>query len=162
MTYSYLIILKPHTLSLSVRWSVHASEGVQLRFEIGMFPSMILRIICVACWLYAELQRCCANDKRKEEQTARMIKCSKTCAHLAKNLVGTQPASEVRNAIWGHFSFTWISCKFTSHYTFILLLYYIAVIETKFRTTGDSRTRSLKAVSETAVDTSAKIAGMSL
>ena len=127
-----------------------------------MFPSMILRILCVACWLYARLQRCCANDKLKEEQTARMIKCSKTCPHLAKNLLGTQPVYEVRNAISGHFSFTWISCKFTSHYTFILLLYYIALIETRFRTTTDSRTRSLKAVSETAVDTSAKIAGMSL
>ena len=58
-------------------------------------------------------------------------------------------------------SLGYISCKFTSHY-FILLLYYIALIETRFRTTTDSRTRSLKAVSETAVDTSAKIAGMSL
>ena len=60
------------------------------------------------------------------------------------------------------FHLNWRSCKFTSHYTFILLLYYIALIETKFRTTSDSRTRSLKAVSETTVDTSAKIAGMSL
>ena len=123
---------------------------VQLRFEIGMFPSMIIRILCVACWFYAQLQRCCAYDKLKEEQTARMIKCHKTCAHLAKNLVGTQPVYEVRNAIWDNFSFTWISYKFTSHYTFILLLYYIALIETKYRTTSDSRTHS------------AKIAGMSL
>ena len=81
----------------------------------GMLPSMILRILCVACWLYAELQRCCANDKLKEEQTERMIKCSKTCAHLAKNLVGTQPVYEVRNAIWGHFSFTWIGEAASSH-----------------------------------------------
>ena len=127
-----------------------------------MFPSMILRILCVACWLYAELQQCCANDKLKEEQTARMIKCMKTCAPLTKNLVGAQLVYEVRNATWGHFSFTWMCCKFTSHYTFILLLYFIALIETKFRTNSDSRTRSLKTVSETAVDTSAKIAGMSL
>ena len=159
MTYSYSIIFKPHTVSLSVRWSV-VGIWVQLRFEITVCFhrwSSEFSVLRVGC-----MQNCNSAALTTNLRSRAMIKCIKTCAHLTKNLVGTQPVYEARNAIWDHFSFTWMSCEFASHYTFILLLYYIALIESKFRTNSDSRTRSLKTVSETTVDTSAKIAGLSL
>ncbi|XP_073241828.1 uncharacterized protein [Porites lutea] len=59
-----------------------------------MFPLVIYRILCVACWLCAGLQLCCAIDKLKEEQTAR-INCTRTCAHLTKDLVRTQLSYEI-------------------------------------------------------------------
>ncbi|CAH3027647.1 unnamed protein product, partial [Porites evermanni] len=42
------------------------------------------------------LQLCCAIDKLKEEQTAR-INCTRTCAHLTKDLVRTQLSYESGN-----------------------------------------------------------------
>ena len=155
LTHSYLIIFKTHTLSLSVLVSdSQLSKAIKAQvWNHGMFPLVIYRILCVACWLYAELQLCCAIDKLKEERTARMIKCSKTCAHLAKNLVGTQLSYEVRNTIRDHFSFTWMSCKFTIqtsfHCAFIMLLYYITLIEKQSSGLHITASSSLWKASET-------------
>ena len=123
-----------------------------------MFPLVIYRILCVACWLLcAGLQLCCAINKLKEEQTAR-INCTRTCAHLTKDLVRTQPSYEVRNTIRDHFSFTWMSCKFTFqtsfHCAFIMLLYYIMLIEKQ--TTYNSKQQSVKSFGDTSVNRGAQ------
>ena len=126
-----------------------------------MFPLVIYRILCVACWLCAGLQLCCAIDKLKEEQTAR-INCTRTCAHLTKDLVRTQLSYEVRNTIRDHFSFTWISCKFTCqtslHCAYIMLLNYITLIEKQSSGLHITASSSPWKVSETLL----LVAGLSL